>query len=196
MGVYMNSWRPLILGLAAASMWAGAASGENMSLKERIELCGSCHGDDGNSRSEKIPSLAGQPEFFILNQLFLMREGVRKIEAMTPYVKDLSDADLEALAKHFAGLEAKPSGETIDPALASRGAELAVALRCLSCHLPTLAGREQMPRLAKQRIDYLIETLRAYRDNARSGADSAMTAVIIGLPDTDLAALAHYAASK
>ena len=28
---------------------------------------------------EKIPSLAGQPAFYILNQLFLMREGVRPI---------------------------------------------------------------------------------------------------------------------
>src|SRR5215471_16444142 len=124
MGVYMNSWRPLILGLAAASMWAGAASGENMSLKQRIERCGSCHGADGNSRAEKIPSLAGQPEFFILNQLFLMREGVRKIEAMEPFVKDLTDADIEALAKHFAALEPKSSGETVDASLAQHGADL------------------------------------------------------------------------
>lgn len=196
MGVYMNSWRPLILGLAAASMWAGAASGENMPLKERIELCGSCHGDDGNSRSEKIPSLAGQPEFFVLNQLFLMREGVRKIEVMAPYVKDLTDADLEGLAKHYASLAPKPSGEPIDAASVKRGSELAVNLRCASCHLPTFSGREQMPRLAKQRVDYLIDTLKAYRDNARAGADSAMTAVIIGLPDADLAALAHFVASK
>ena len=36
-------------------------------------------------------SLAGQPAFFVLNQLFLMREGVRKVEAMAPIVKDLKD---------------------------------------------------------------------------------------------------------
>lgn len=167
-----------------------------MPLNERVELCGSCHGEDGNSRGEKIPSLAGQPEFFILNQLFLMREGVRKVEVMAPFVKDLTDADLEGLAKHYAGLEPKPSGEAIDPSLVKRGSELAVTLRCVSCHLPSLAGREQMPRLAKQRIDYLVDTLKAYRDNARPGADSAMTAVVLGVPDADLAALAHYAASK
>jgi cytochrome c553 len=188
--------RPLILGLAAAVLCVGWARAQPMSLNERIELCGSCHGEDGNSRAEKIPSLAGQPEFFILNQLFLMREGVRKIEAMVPYVKDLSDADMEGLAKHFAALEPKPSGEAIDASLAQHGAELSVTLRCVSCHLPTLAGREQMPRLAKQRIDYLIDTLKAYRDNPRAGGDSAMTAVVLGVPDADLAALAHYAASK
>jgi cytochrome c553 len=188
--------RPLIIGLAAAALCVGPARAQTMSLNERIAACGACHGEDGNSRNEKIPSLAGQPEFFILNQLFLMREGVRQVEAMTTYVKDLSDADIGGLAEHFAGLEPKPSGEPIDTSLAQHGAELAVTLRCVSCHLPTLAGREQMPRLAKQRIDYLIDTLKAYRDNARAGADSAMTAVVIGVPDADLAALAHYAASK
>jgi cytochrome c553 len=195
MQVCFRSMRPLILGLAAAALCAGTARSQSMPLNERIELCASCHGADGNSRAEKVPSLAGQPEFFILNQLVLMREGVRKIEAMAPFVKDLTDADIEALAKHFSGLEPKPSGEPIDAALAKRGAELSVTLRCVSCHLPTLAGREQMPRLAKQRVDYMIDTLKAYRDNARAGADSAMTAVIIGIPDADLAALAHYAAS-
>jgi len=188
--------RPLILGSAAAVVCAGLACGQAMSLNERIERCGSCHGADGNSRAEKIPSLAGQPEFFILNQLFLMREGVRKIEAMEPFVKDLTDADIEALAKHFAALEPKSSGETVDASLAQHGADLAVTLRCVSCHLPTLAGREQMPRLAKQRIDYLIDTLKSYRDNPRPGSDSMMTAVVAGAPDADLAALAHYAASK
>src|SRR5262245_7864786 len=196
MQICFPSARPLILGLAAAVFYAGPVYAQKMPLNERIEQCDSCHGEGGNSRGERVPSLAGQPKFFILNQLFLMREGVRKIEVMAPFVKDLTDQDLDQLAKLYAGLAPKPSGEPIDPALAKRGAELAVTLRCVSCHLPTLAGREQMPRLAKQRIDYMIDTLKAYRDNARAGADSAMTAVIVGVPDADLAALAHYAASK
>ena len=69
---------------------------------------------------EKIPSLAGQPAFFILNQLFLMREGVRKVEAMAPIVKDLKDDDLSNLSQHFAKLPAKRSDEPIDPALAKK----------------------------------------------------------------------------
>ena len=34
-------------------------------------------------------------------------------------------------------------------------------MRCSSCHLPSLAGQEQMPRLARQRIDYMIEAMKA-----------------------------------
>ncbi len=35
-----------------------------------------------------------------------MREGVRKVEAMAPIVKDLKDDDLNSLSQHFAKLEA------------------------------------------------------------------------------------------
>jgi len=189
-------WQPLAFGLAAVALCAGVAFGQGMPIDERIRLCSGCHGEDGNSKIENVPSLAGQPEFFLLNQLILMREGVRRIEAMAPFVKDLTDADIEALAKHFAKLEPKASDEPVDPALVKRGAEIAAARRCASCHLPSLAGQDQMPRVAKQRIDYLIYAMKALRDDKRTGADTLMTAAILGLSDADLAALAHYGASR
>lgn len=181
---------------AMATAASAPATAQPTDLGKRIETCVACHGADGNSRLERVPSLAGQPEFFILNQLFLMREGVRPIEQMAGVVKDLKDEDLQALASHFAKLPPKASEERVDPELARKGAALAERMRCGSCHLPTLAGQEQMPRLAKQRIDYMIEAMKAYRDNTRSGADTAMTAVIVGVSDADLTALAHYAASQ
>jgi cytochrome c553 len=187
-------WRPLAL--AAAAFFAVPASAQNLTLAERIEQCGTCHGEDGNSKLEHIPSLAGQPAFFTLNQLILMREGVRRIEAMAPFVKDLKDPHIEALATHFEKLPAKPSGETVDPTLAARGEKIAVERRCASCHLPTFAGQQQMPRLAKQRIDYMIQAMKQYLTDSRSGADTAMTASIFGLRDDDIAALAHYAAGR
>jgi cytochrome c553 len=115
---------------------------------------------------------------------------------MMPLVKDLKDADLDALAKHFAALAPKAAEEPIDPSLARRGEELAVAGRCASCHLPSFAGQDQMPRLAKQRVDYLIYAMKAFRDNTRSAADTLMSNVVAALPDADIAALAHYAASR
>lgn len=53
-----------------------------------------------------------------------------------------------------------------------------------------------MPRLAKQRLDYTIEALKAYRDDKRPGADTIMTAVLLGLSNADLVAIAHYATSR
>ncbi len=172
------------------------APAQAQTLTERIEQCGACHGADGNSTMEKIPSLAGQPEFFILNQLILIREGVRPIEAMQDAVKNLKDGDIVAIAAHFNKLIAKPAGDPPDPALVARGSQLSTKLRCTSCHGPTLTGDQQMPRLAKQRIDYMSAALKEYRDNKRKGADTAMTAVIYGLNDADIDAIAHYAASR
>jgi cytochrome c553 len=182
--------------IAAPFAQPAPAGSAEMPLAERIQQCAGCHGEDGNSRMEKIPSLAGQPDFFVQNQLVLMREGVRRIEAMAPFVKGLTDDEIVALARHFAALEPKPSGEAVDADLAKRGADLAVKLRCASCHLPTLAGQQQMPRLAKQRIDYTFEALKAFRDDKRSGADTLMSATVYGVSDADLMALSHYAASR
>ena len=195
MSVVRELWRPLIFGLAAVIFCVDITFAQSIPLAERITQCAGCHGADGNSPLQNIPSLAGQPAFFILNQLFLMREGVRKIEVMAPFVKDLKDEDLDALSKHFAALAPKPSGEPIDAALVKRGTEIAAQKKCVSCHRPNLAGDQQVPRVAKQRIDYLIQALKDYRDSTRLGADTLMSGAVAGLSDADLVALAHYAAS-
>jgi cytochrome c553 len=97
------------------------------------------------------------------------------------------------IANHFAARDARASDEPIDAVLAKRGRELAVPLRCGSCHLPGLEGRQQIPRLARQRIDYLTRALKDYRDGTRAGADTLMNNAVAGLSDADLSALAHYA---
>lgn len=185
-----------VLMVALALLAAEPAAAQTMTLAQRIEQCGTCHGKDGNSSTELIPSLAAQPEFFLLNQLVLFREGVRAIEPMASLVKGLADDDLTALAQHYAALPAARTAEAPDAAKVKAGEALAEKLRCASCHLPSLAGQEQMPRIAGQRIDYMIVQLKAYRDSQRSGADPLMNATVAGVPDADLAALAHYAASK
>src|SRR5258708_18135410 len=183
MPVVTKWWQPPALGLAALLAGAVPTLAQSGPLAEKLQLCAACHGEDGNSKLEKIPSLAGQPAFFILNQLFLMREGVRKVEAMAAIVKDLKDQDLTELSEHYAKLAPKKSDEPVDPELAKRGQDIAANQRCASCHLPTLAGQEQMPRVARQRIDYLVETLKSYRDNPRAGADTAMSQPVRRLKD-------------
>jgi cytochrome c553 len=59
-----------------------------------------------------------------------------------------------------------------------------------------MAGQQQMPRLAKQRIDYLVHSLKEFRDGTRTGAETLMSQVVAGLSDADLAALAHFTASR
>jgi cytochrome c553 len=106
----------------------------------------------------------------------------------------LKDEDAIALARHYARLKPEPTDEPVDQTLVARGKALASDLRCGSCHLPAYEGREQMPRLAHQRIDYLIQSMTAYREGARSGIDTSMNGVMVGVSDQDIRALAHYLA--
>jgi cytochrome c553 len=193
-----TQWRrSRILFAVAAAFCLGAANDLRAAepSQERLQLCGTCHGEKGNSKMENTPSLAGQPELFLTNQLILMRERVRHSEVMAPFVKGLKDDEIIALAAHYAKLPAEPADEAIDQALVPRGAELAKQLRCGSCHLPSYEGREQMPRLIHQRLDYLIKSLTEYRDGNRSGIDTSMNGVMYGISNQDIRALAHYLAS-
>ena len=66
---------------------------------------------------------------------------------------------------------------------------------CGTCHLPDYRGREQMPRLAGQREDYLIKALRDYKSGVRAGGgQAAMAEVAHPLSEEEIEALAHYLA--
>jgi cytochrome c553 len=73
----------------------------------------------------------------------------------------------------------------------------AIAVR-QGCGLPPsgIDRADQIPRLAKQRVDYLIPALNELRDGRRPGADTLMSQVVAGLSDADLTALANFAASR
>lgn len=186
--------------LAAALFFTageGLAQGALASaLAEKVETCGACHGPDGNSQTPDIPSLAGQPVIFIETQLIFFREGLRRSEQMTPLAKELTDEEIGALAAHYAALPAKALPGQVSDALMARGRELSDARRCGTCHLPDFSGRQQMPRLAGQREDYLVLALTAYRDQTRGGADTTMIDIMRGLTDQDIAALAHFLARQ
>jgi len=73
---------------------------------------------------------------------------------------------------------------------------LAKKLHCGSCHAADFRGREQMPRLAAQREEYLVDAMNAYRNYTRKGGDTLMAAALYGTTDADIKALAHYLAKQ
>jgi cytochrome c553 len=162
-------------------------------LTQNFNLCSACHGPDGNSTMDGVPSIAGQPKLFIENQLILFREELRKSEQMLPVVKGLKDPEIVKLAEHFSKLPAR--SVSVSPAnkdLLVKGQELAKKLRCGVCHLADFRGQNQIPRLAGQREEYLESEMRAYRDNKRSGGDTIMAATLYGVKDGEIKALAHF----
>lgn len=166
-------------------------------LPERLKLCNACHGEHGNSAIPGTPSLAGQPALFVENQLVLIREGVRKVlPVMEDAVRGVKDAEIREIARYYAGQKAVAQQGKLEPALMKQGATLARKLHCASCHESDFRGREQMPRLAAQREEYLESAMNAYRNYTRTGGDTLMAASLYGTTDADIKALAHFLAKQ
>ena len=163
--------------------------------QDQVARCEGCHGADGNSHTPGTPSIAGQPKLFLETQLVLYREGVRISPDMQSAVSGLSDREITRIAEQYAARRPRPAGE--GPAEAQQVKQalaLARERHCGSCHTPDFRGGAQIPRLAGQREEYLVESMLAYRDNRRTGGDTIMAAALYGVSDADIRALAHYLA--
>ena len=163
--------------------------------KEKAEMCVACHGENGISQTENIPSLAGQPDQFIQWQLVFFRSGTRKNEQMQLIVEQLSNDDIRNLGAWFASLDPPKSAADDNPDLSQKGAQAAVGRRCASCHSDTYAGTKAVARVAAQREEYLLKALRDYKSGVRSGGGmAAMAEVAFPLSEEEITALAHYLA--
>jgi len=179
-----------LLGLASL---ASAASAE--SLDERIAPCLACHGTSGQSTVPETPSLGGQPQFFVVAQLFLFRDQRRNVPLMNALARPLTDDDLRAFADRIAALPPPaPPAAAPDPERYARGRALARRQPCAVCHRPDFSGREQIPRLANQREDYLVKAMRDYKAGARLGYGGAMAQELTEVTDAELLDLAHFLA--
>jgi cytochrome c553 len=167
------------------------------SLEERMAPCLACHGENGQSANPEIPSLGAQPAPYLLIQLFLFREKLRVVDIMNDATKGFTDDDLRAFADAIAKLPAPPpAAGASDPARMERGRALARQYRCGVCHNPDLAGRDNVPRIAGQREDFLAKTLREYKSNVRAGYDASMGDVLQPITDAEILDLAYFAARQ
>lgn len=174
------------------ALFIGAAQAQGAAAPERAKACGACHGADGVSQTAGVPSLAGQPKTFLENYLVLTREGIAGTDVMRGLLKGVPDAEIVALASYYSKLLPKKSEEKIDKPLFEHGRQITTKNHCASCHLANFHGREQMPRLAGQREEYLAAAMLAYKQNKRPGGDTIMAASLYGVGESDLKALAHY----
>jgi cytochrome c553 len=62
------------------------------------------------------------------------------------------------------------------------------------CHEAGLAGQNEVPRVAGQQYAYVVKALESFRDGRRTNDAGAMRAVVNGVSDQDIEALAQYVA--
>lgn len=183
------------IALAAGTVYAQSKADPSRGAA-RATACAGCHGSPDRPPLAGTPTLAGQQEQFLVLQMFLMREGLREVPQMTGTLNGFSDRDLDDVAAYFAGQPPARGEASKDPKLRAKGAGLAKAMACGSCHLENYRGQRQVPSIANQREDYLAATMKAYRDNQRTGADTSMNGILYQVPESDIQALAHYLAHQ
>jgi cytochrome c553 len=172
-----------------------ASSGRAETIAERAAPCLACHGEKGQSETENIPSLGAQQAPYALIQLFMFREKLRVFEPMNEMAKALTDDDLRAFSDFIATLpKPSPPADAGDPARLQRAQALVQQQHCDSCHNADFSGRDNVPRLADQREDYLAKTMREYKDNSRHGYDGTMAEVLQPVTPEEIADLAYFLA--
>jgi cytochrome c553 len=172
-----------------------ASSATAETLEERAAPCLACHGERGQSETENTPSLGAQQPPYALIQLFMFREKLRTFDPMNEMAKSLTDDDLR-LFSEFIGKLPKPTppADAGDPARLQRARALVQQHHCDSCHNADFSGRDNVPRLADQREDYLAKTMREYKDNSRHGYDATMADVLQPVTKEQIADLAYFLA--
>ena len=109
---YLNSQHkrnryPVILvlaGLLSMALSPTATAGEYQKL---ADACFACHGQNGDSKFETIPSLRWQNKDHLVQQLQAFKNGSRKDKTMSKVALLLSDDDINRLAEHFYTVEEK-----------------------------------------------------------------------------------------
>jgi cytochrome c553 len=184
--------RRIIVALAIAFV-VSPANAET--IEERAAPCLACHGERGQSETENTPSLGGQQPPYALIQLFMFREKLRVFEPMNEMAKAFTDDDLRAFSDFLAKLpKPAPPAEAGDPARLQRAQVLVQQHRCNSCHNADFAGRDNVPRIANQREDYLARTMLEYKENSRHGYDATMAEVLQPVTPEQIADLAYFLA--
>lgn len=177
---------------------------------DSVSGCFACHGDNGVSVNPLVPTLAGQPFTLIEDNLLAFRSGKRVCtpesngnspsallaSTMCESVKNLSNADIAAIAGHFEEQTFRPAAQAYDDRLTARGMAVHHDNGCEQCHSGGGTITNSMaPILAGQWSPYLRRALAAIREGTRKGP-VAMNGAVSGLGEEDVEALVHFYASR
>lgn len=162
-------------------------------VEERLAACLACHGATGQSVIPGVPSLGGQPVFYLTVQLLMFRDILRLVEPMNQAMQGVKDDELRKIAARLAELPPpNPAGGPVNSERMERARAVIEQNRCNFCHQKNYSGEQNVPRLAGQREDYLAKALRDYKNNTRRGYDASMADVLYLIRDEQIADLAYF----
>ena len=144
-------------------------------LEQLIKQCGMCHGQDGNSPSSTIPSVAGLPLEYFKHTMDAYRNDGRKSELMKSFVHTLTEHQIEEIGLFYQAQKYIPRDQKYDVAKAEKGKVLHDKY-CEKCH--ENEGRiteNNYGVLAGQWMPYLTQAIKDYLDGKRRVAPMMVT---------------------
>jgi cytochrome c553 len=180
-----------VLGVLAALTFPatpGNAAEAQTVLGAKLLVCGVCHGVDGLPKMEGVPIIWGLQENYILKQLHEFQRGDRASVTMKAMATALTEEEVGPAAAYFATKNwpgpANAWSSPVPPAMAI----------CEACHQQKLVGGVAAPRLAGQKYDYLVESMRRFAEGQRKNSPD-MSAIMQTISVSDREAMARYISS-
>lgn len=159
-----NHHIPIIFGaliLLAAPLAAPTKGAEP--IEGKLQVCGTCHGENGESINATTPIIWGQQEYFIVKQLHDYKSQDRDSKIMAPMAEMLTQQEFRPAAAYFARKSWPARHAAVAVTSPPNGME-----RCQICHQPNFAGGLPAPRLAGQSYEYLVEAMRGFAEGERT----------------------------
>ncbi len=97
----------LLLMVVGGASAAATAADLEAGKARAATACAVCHGPVGLSMQPNVPHLAGQPLFYLTEQLRNYRSGKRANEVMSVIAKPLTDAEIDNLALWYSSLQVR-----------------------------------------------------------------------------------------
>ena len=187
-----------LVGCAVALVTAPATAAPS---PERLQLCASCHGVNGNSTSPENPRLAGLQARYASQQMKDFKSGKRVSAVMAGIMATIDDAEIELLATYFQEQKPAPAAApAADPKRLAQGKEIyfegivgSAVPACSGCHTETGKGTNRYPRLAGQHAKYLAQQMLAYKSGERKNDErELMRAVATRMTEPEIRAVSEF----
>ena len=163
-------------------------------ISDTLQLCFSCHGENGVAVDASIPILAGQHLHYVYSQLKDYKAGRRASPIMEPIAAELDKKVMLKLAKFFSEQTWPGSTTRADAAAIERAKVMINSGQCVQCHLGGFEGASGVPRTATQHPVYLKKTMLDFKNRVRLNS-AAKASLLSEFSEADIEAMANYLAN-